>query len=282
MRLNKLWHSSSITLSIFCLVLFSSGCVYFNTFYNARKAFNQAESARKESLSKGRETIQRNNYELAITKALKVIEEYPNTGWYDDALFVLGVSYYYIKQEDKAERRLRELLANYPESKFADDASLYLAKAKLNQGSEEEASVLFEEIFRGDFKKDFKTEAALALANYYVEEKDYVKARPYLIAVRDTLGNDAEKRRAQSYIADGLFESYDFKEALGAYLQLLGMSPDINETYYATYRAAICSFRLQSIDNGMEYLNKLIAEELYFDSLGVLKLRLAEGYELEG
>jgi tetratricopeptide (TPR) repeat protein len=32
----------------------------------------------------------------------------------------------------------------------------------------------------------------------------------------------------------------------------------------------------------MDYLNKLIADEIFFDSLGVLKLRLAEGYELDG
>ncbi len=260
----------------------SSGCVYFNTFYNARKAFNEAESARKESLSKGRETVQRNKYDVAVEKSLKVIEEYPNSSWYDDALFVLGVSYYYTNQELKSERRLRELLANYPDSKFADDATIYLAKAKLKQGDEAAATGLFEEIFKGEFKEDYKTEAALALGNYYQEKEEYDKSRPYLMAVRDSLGNDMEKRRAQKYIADGLFEQYDFKEAFGAYLQLLGMSPDKDETYHATYRAAVCSFRLQSIEAGMDYLNKLIADEIYFDSSGVVKIRLAEGYELDG
>lgn len=263
-------------------VLLLGGCVYFNTFYNARKSFNEAESARKESLSRGRETIQRNKYEIAIEKSLKVIEEYPNSSWYDDALYVLGVSYFYTNQGDRSERRLRELLANYPQSKYADDATIYLAKAKLQQGNEEEATVLFEEIFRGDFKKEYKTEAAQALGKYYFEEKQFEKSRPYFIAVRDTLGNDVGKRIAQKYIADGFFDAYDFKEALGAYLQILGMNPDKDETYHATYRAAVCSFRLQSIDAGMDYLGKLIANESYYDSLGTLKLRLAEGYELDG
>jgi len=271
-----------LALLILAVISTSSGCVYFNTFYNARKAFNEAESARKGSLSKGRETIQKAKYEVAIEKALKVTEEYPNSSWYDDALFVLGISYYYTNQQLKSERRLRELLANFPESKFADDATIYLAKSKLKQEDEEEATVLFEQIFLGDFDKDFKTEAALALGRYYFEEKGYDKARPYFMAVRDSLGNSIQERWAQSYIADGLFEQYNFKEALGAYLQLLGMGPDKDETYHGTYRAAICSFRLQSIDDGMEYLNKLISDELYFDSLGVLKLRLAEGYELDG
>ncbi len=270
------------TLLITSVIWISSGCVYFNTFYNARKAFNEAESARKESSSKGRETIQKGKYDQAILKALKVTEEYPNSGWYDDALFVLGVSYYYTNQQPKSERRLRELLANFPDSKYADDATIYLAKSKLKQEDEGEATLLFEEIFQGKFDKDFKTEAALALGQYYFEQKEYEKARPYFMAVRDSLGNSVQKRLVQGFIADGLFEQYNFKEALGAYLQLLGMSPDKDDNYHGTYRAAICSFRLQNIGNGMDYLNKLIGDELYFDSLAVLKLRLAEGYELDG
>ena len=272
-----------LLMALFGVVIsMGSGCVYFNTFYNARKAFNEAESARKESSSRGREVVQKNKYETAIVKALKVIEESPNSSWYDDALFVLGISYYYTNQELKSERRLRELLANYPNSKFTNDATIYLAKAKLKQEDEIAATAIFEDIFKGDFEKNYKTEAARALGQYYFDEKEYEKSRPYLMAVRDSLGSDIEKSGAQELIADGLFARYDFKEALGAYIQLLGMSPSKDETYHATYYAAVCSFRIQNVAAGMDYLNKLIADEIYFDSLGTLKLRLAEGYELDG
>ncbi len=260
----------------------STGCVYFNTFYNARKAFNEAESARKESLSKGRESIQKAKYDQAIDKALKVTEQYPNSGYYDDALYVLGVSYYYTNQQNKSERRLRELMANFPKSKYVNEATIYLAKSKLKQENEEEATVLFEQIFNGDFDKEYKTESALALGNYYFELREFDKARPYFMAVRDSLGNSLQERWAQSLIADSYFEQYNFKEALGNYQQLLGMDPDKDQVYHATYRSAICSFRMQSIETGMEYLNKLIADQAYFDSLSALKLRLAEGYELDG
>lgn len=259
-----------------------SGCVYFNTFYNARKAFNEAETARKQSLSKGRETIQKAKYEQAIEKSLKVTEQYPNSGYYDDALYVLGVSYYYTNQQLKCERRLRELMANFPKSKYIDEATIYLAKSKLKQEDEDEAIILFEQIFNGDFDKGYKTESALGLGNYFFDLREFDKARPYFMAVRDSLGNDIQKRWAQANIADSYFEQYNFKEALGNYQQLLGMGPDKDETYHATYQSAICSFRLQSIEPGMDYLNKLIADQVYFDSLSALKLRLAEGYELDG
>ena len=267
---------------ISCLLILSQGCVYFNTFYNGRKAFNEAESARKASLSKGRETIQSKRYQLAVDKSLKVIENHPNSGYYDDALFILGVSYYYLKQYGKSERRLRELMANYPDSKYYDDATLYLAKAKLLQEDESDATEIFEDIFQGEYKKSYKSEAALALGQYYFELKEYKKAEPYLLAIRDSLGNDVDQRRAQNYIADGQFNQFDFGTALGSYLQLLGMDPDDKGKYRCLYQSAVCSYRLQRIQDGMDYLNKLINDEIYFDSLSVLRLKLAEGYELDG
>ena len=265
-----------------CLLVLSQGCVYFNTFYNGRKAFNEAESARKASLSKGREVIQGKRYQIAVDKSLKVIENNPGSGYYDDALFILGVSYYYLKQYGKSERRLRELMANYTDSKYYDDATLYLAKAKLLQEDESDATEIFESIFRGEFKKSYKSEAALALGQYYFELKEYEKAEPYLLAIRDSLGNDVDQRRAQNYIADGKFNQFDFGAALGSYLQLLGMDLDDKGKYRALYQSAVCSFNLQRIQDGMDYLNKLINDEIYYDSLSVLRLKLAEGYELDG
>ncbi|MCH7948249.1 MAG: hypothetical protein IIC66_10675, partial [candidate division Zixibacteria bacterium] len=123
-----------------CLLILSQGCVYFNTFYNGRKAFNEAESARKQSQSRGRQIIQSKRYQTAVDKSLKVIENHPNSGYYDDALYILGVSYYYLKQYGKSERRLRELMANYQDSKYYDDATLYLAKTKLLQEDEDDAT----------------------------------------------------------------------------------------------------------------------------------------------
>lgn len=260
-----------------CLLLASSGCsVYFNTFFNAKKAFNTAENARKGSR---RSTAGQNDYQKAIEKALKVVENHPNSKYYDDAVYVLGVSYYYTQQYGKAERRFRELLANYPESGFTKDANLYLAKAKLALGELDDAMVIFSQVFETDQSKEFKTEAAMELGTYYTDEKEYVDARPYFMAVRDSLGDKITAREAQTYIADGYFNLFQFQDALGAYLQLLGMEPDNSQKYHALYRAARCSFRMQRISVGLGYLDQLAVNPLYFDSLGILKLTMAEGYE---
>jgi tetratricopeptide (TPR) repeat protein len=262
---------------VVCLLLVSGGCsVYFNTFFNAKKAFNSAEKARKGSR---RSTAGQNDYKKAIEKALKVAENYPNSKYYDDAVYVLGVSYYYTQQYSKAERRFREILANYPKSGFARDATLYLAKTKLALGELDDAMTIFGRVFDSDLSKEFKAESAMELGTYYHEEKRYADARRFFMAVRDSLGDDIAAREAQVYIGDGHFERFQFQDALGAYLQLLGMKPDNDQKYHALYRAALCSFRMQRVSVGFGYLDRLIQDPLYFDSLGILKLTMADGYE---
>ncbi len=260
-------------------VAVASGCsVYFNTFFNAKKAFNAAEKARKAS---ARQEAGQNDYQKAIEKALKVVENHPNSKYYDDAVYVLGVSYFHTKQYGKAERRFRELLANFPDSKYTKDANLYLAKSKLALGDMDEALATFAQIFESNSTKEFKAEAALALGAHHQELKEYDQARRYFQALRDSLGDPLTARNAQMMIADGYFESFKFFDARGAYLQAIGMNPDKKEKYHALFYSALCSFRLQAIDVGLGYLDQLAGDELYFDSLGVLKLTKAEGYEYD-
>ncbi|MEE8578169.1 MAG: tetratricopeptide repeat protein [candidate division Zixibacteria bacterium] len=275
-RINRL----KIVVLLTLVSVFAGGCVYYNTFFNARKAFNDAEKTRKAGRLRGAR-INVSLYETAIVKSLKIVKDYPNSSYYDDALFVLGVSYYYTKKYVSSERRLRELLANYPESGYAEEGELYLAKAKLELKDEKEAMVIFEKIFRTDFSASYKAEAALALGDYHFRAGNLEQSRQYFSALRDSLGNEDEKRLAQRMVSDSYFESYQFRDALGAYLQILGMEPGNDDRYHALYHSARASFRLMQIERGLDYLKTLAEDEIYFDSLSAIRLLMAEGYEYD-
>ncbi len=278
MRMNRLHLPRLLLLAIVLTIVgLSSGCgVYFNTFFNAKKAFNSAEKARQKT-GKGSQV----DYKTAIDKCLKIIENNPNSKYYDDALYILAVSYYHTGQYSKSERRFREILANFPDSKFSRESNMYLAKSRLELGEITEAMAQFEEIFASDYKRLEKAEAALALGDYYTIQKKYDEALNYYLAIRDSLGDEPERKIAQIKIADNHFEAFRFSDALSAYLQTLGMKPTKAEEYHATYNAAICSYRLQRIDEGIEYLTKLSKDPLLFDSLETLQMTIAEGQELQ-
>lgn len=259
--------------------LVSTGCgVYFNTFFNARKAFNEGERQRKETKGGSGGTA---SYKTAIEKSLKVIENYPTSRYYDDALFILASSYYHTREFGKAERRFRELLANYEQSRYADQARLFLARSKLQLGESKGAISQFEEIFARNPNRADKSAAALELALFYTDERKFDIARSYLQAIRDSLGTGEEQRTAQLLIADGHMAEFNFAEGLKGYIQVLGMKPSTGEEYRSLFNAAECSYRLLRVEDGLDYLNRMIDNKLLYDSLGVLKLKVAEGYEIQ-
>ncbi len=263
------------------LLLAISGCVYYNTFYHAKQAFNRAEGTRKGNKVGGRENISRADYSRARDKSAKVIEDYPTSKYYDDALFVNGVSNYYLQDFTRAERRFREILANYPESEFARDSRLYLAKTKLKLEDMAEARALFEKIFDESKEKDVQVEAALALGEYYFENKEYEKSREYFNTIIDSLGNDEDKKLAIMYNADGYFSRFQFKQALENYQRVLNLNPTTDEKYLAIFQSGKAHYFLNKIDEGMAEFQTLADDPLYYDSLGTLKLKIAEGFELD-
>jgi len=263
-------------------MVLASGCVYYNTFYHARKSFNDAESKRKNAGPRVSGKSFSGQYSKAIEKSQKILEKYPNSSWYDDALFVNGVSNYYVEEYSKAERRFRELIANYPESQFVKESRLYMAKTKLKLGEEAEAMVQFEALFTESKERSVKVEAALALGQYYFDKKNYSEGEKYFSSLLDSLGNDQEKVVAQMYIADGQYARFNYKSALDSYLKVLDYKPSLADQYKANFRAGECSFFLHQIEDGMMYFNKLATEPLYFDSLPSIKLMIAFGYELDG
>jgi len=266
---------------ILLLITFCSGCVYYNTFYHARKAFNTAENKRKASRG-SKLSIDKGSYKKTIEKTDKVIEKYPNSKWYDDALYLNGISHYYTKNYNRAEKRFRELLAEFPEFENIKEVRIYLAKTKLQLGDEAEAMTLFEKLFEESQDKSVKGDAAMSLGEYYFENKDYEKSRIYFHSIIDSLGEGNDKLLAQGHIANSYFIRFKYKDALDNYLKILELDPDPDYKYQAVFRAGECSYFLNDIEQGMDYFYQLAEDPDYFDSLGQVKLQLALGHELDG
>jgi TolA-binding protein len=109
---------------------------YFNTFYNAEMSFGEGYKIHKRAMENFPDSIlieppadARAKYDRAIEKAAKVLEVFPkDKKWHDDAVYLLGKSYFYEREITKAVRRFRELQQEYPQSPFVPESYLYLAK----------------------------------------------------------------------------------------------------------------------------------------------------------
>lgn len=108
------------------IFLFFSGCIYFNTFYNAQKYYEEE------------------NYKQSIKKCQKILERYPDSKYVDDALFIMGKSNYYLKNYDEARIRLKRLIEAFPSSPFINESYLFLGKIAFERKNVAEASLFLE------------------------------------------------------------------------------------------------------------------------------------------
>ncbi len=112
---------------------------YFNTYYNGQTAFNKAMTDLKTNLKEyqidqisGIEersfqvspTI-RQNFDVAIAKASKVLQLYPKSEFTEDCLFMIGISYYYEGDNLQGRRKFVEAEAAFPKSKRFAEAQMY-------------------------------------------------------------------------------------------------------------------------------------------------------------
>jgi TolA-binding protein len=152
-------------------ILVLSGCVYFNTFYNARTYFSQAESEYERSGDKLTPQA-RASYEKVIEKCSKVLQFYPTSKYVDDALFLMGVSHSRLGEREKGKRKFEELVDFYPNSPFVPRAHLELASLYID--------IMKFDLARYELDRvagDLAEEATLIKARSYYEEKDYANAQ---------------------------------------------------------------------------------------------------------
>jgi len=163
---------SAITVSVLL-----SSCVYFNTMYNARRIYSEAEDKRKKGKT-GRQLI--GEYDKVIEKCSQLIRDHPESSWVDDAVFLMGLALIRQEKPDKAARKFQELISNFPESDYVPESIYWLAYAYLERTDYNQALVYTERFLNkypqhelrysvmflaGDIKRNLKLpEEAL---NYY-------------------------------------------------------------------------------------------------------------------
>lgn len=109
------------------LALILTGCAKYNTYYNAKKTFDEAERAREEQIKKGEEVSKANGsqkaaYENAYKKAQKVLDEYPGHELTDDALFLQGKASQRLNNYRNSIVKLDLLFTNFPQTPYTEEA----------------------------------------------------------------------------------------------------------------------------------------------------------------
>lgn len=129
-------HRFSGRVLLLALLLSAGGCVYYNTFYFARRHFNDAEVVRKNA-EKEERALPAQAVELygrSLQYSSRVLQEHPDSRWVEEALLLSQKALYYQGEVAASTRKGIELIQHFPESKSIPECRLYLARGLLGLG----------------------------------------------------------------------------------------------------------------------------------------------------
>ncbi len=261
-----------IIVLLLVLIVAYTGCVYYNTFFNAEKYFTEAQEVElKDDGRPQASAIQK--YNKAIKKCGIVLTDYKDTKYADDALFMLARSLYYIgRNYTQSIEKFEDLIKFYPESEFIPDARIYVARANYKFRRKELAYELLLDFVQQDEYKEEHPKALQQLADYHLQDEEYVEADYYLNQIIEKFPKSDEYDNA--YFLKGLarHEAGNYEQSNEVFLALQKSSVPRNLKFDARYHISLNYILLGEFELARKFSNKLLKDEYRENSISKIQL----------
>jgi tetratricopeptide (TPR) repeat protein len=267
-----------------------TGCVYFNTFYNAQKAYDDAVRLRVKRLDKNPEDTllvaadEKTKLERSIAKSSKVLELYPEKKKYQPkSLFLIGESYLLLGEYSKAITKYEELARYYPDAREMTTAEFHRAKCLFLNGQYLAARPALEKIMNGSPEPDYRSEAMALLARLELAGNSTAAALDlYEKLLRDHARTPEARGTAHFEAAKLAFDLKQWERARGHATDRNTKSLPTKLHYRCETLAALCLYRLGRPADGIREFEAMKKNRLYFPSFPEIDLQLAQGYFQSG
>ena len=199
----------------YLLVFVFPGCVYYNTFYNARNYYKQGLK-----LLKNNPNAAKTNFEKSIEKSAIVVKKHFRSKWADDALFLVAMSYYHMGEYVKAIKNFDDLLVVFPNSNYQDQAKYYRALAYLKDNDYGAALVILYDLKENSPK--FASAAAFQIARSFYLKEEYAQAIDSISSFIKNYPRAKERNGAGLILAESHFKLKDWAPAAYWFKDYLG------------------------------------------------------------
>lgn len=254
---------------------------YFNSYYNASRLFDEAEDEILTAEKRQRSLDGFADHPLdppgsASTKLSAVIDKcsnilsfQPGSALVDDALFLIGKSYFYQAEFLKAERKFSELLEFAPSGPLALEASLWRAKTlsqlKNEDGIQEARTLIQKAIDSG--QEEIAGEANLILGHFFSRRGDSEEAIAAYQEAARLSGDEMLLATAQFRIGDERMKLREYAPASEAFL-LAGEYSEEPGLYLAAHQRATRAQREAGNYDAALELSRGLAEDYRFINNG--------------
>lgn len=200
------------------LLLAAVGCAKYNTYYNARHHFENAEHTRNEALKLHQDPpkpagAQKSEYERAIKKAQKILDEYPGHSLTDDALFLQAKAHFRLESYRQSIRKLNLLFQNFPATPYLEEALYLQGLNYLLIGALDSSQDYLDRLAKNYPESKFQAETRKVSGDNAFAMKDWETAAVSYREYLDLKGEIAERDRVGLKLAECYWELEDYRPA---------------------------------------------------------------------
>jgi len=241
-------------------VVLVSGCAYYNTFFLAKKYYNEAIQTEKKNTTGKLSPQASSSYDKSITQCAKILKRYEDSKWVDDALFLMGKAYFGKEQYGEARRYLNELVQNHRDSPFVTEGRFWVARTWLADGDYDRARSEFGTLVAE--KPDFplSDQVLLYTAQSWFEEENYEEAIRTYRQMLDRFPKSGYKIQALLGLGDALYEDRTYDEAAEAFRRAVLAAREPRVRLDARIKAARCLEKQDRFDDALDNYKAMVAE----------------------
>jgi len=243
---------------ILCCVTAAGSCAYFNTLYNARRIYREAEEKREEGT--GGEREMRDSYKEVVTKCAKVVRDYPDSRWVDDALFLMGKALVRQGETDKGIRKFVELLTNFPKSDYVPKSIYWLGLAYYEKGDYNQALVYIDRFLKEHPKNELRTDVMFLAGDVHRELEQDDEALSFYARVAEESSDGEIVDEATLKTAELFYAKEDWERAAAAYSRVLRKGTPWQRRYEISLSLGECYARTGRCRDALDVYDGLLQE----------------------
>ncbi len=263
---------------------------YFNTYYNAKTSFERGlETQERQDIEINPERPIRvhatprragqSDFAHAAEKSADVIRFHGQSRWVDDAIMLIGMSYFYQQQYFSADQKFVELLATTTDQEMRQNAILWRGKAALemenfSEGINYVQSRLFSTEF--DWDPEIEAEVKLVIAQLYVGREEYEDAVVYLAEALPDIGDRYMRMRAHFLHGQLLEILGHYEEAFAAYEEATHRSnPNYDLIYHAERKMGVVARKQGNHEWAYDHFSSMSRDDRHFEYLSEIQYERA-------
>ncbi|SMO80582.1 hypothetical protein SAMN06265218_11432 [Fodinibius sediminis] len=269
---------------------------YYNTFYNAKEYFNEGRQAildqsrslnpdRPERVYPAPVSAGRESFGQAIAKCTRLLRHHPESRWVDDAVLLMGKSYYYLEDYATAMKWFERLGNSDISPPMRRQMIFWKGRTMLEMGTHSQGIRYLEDIlsqYPPEWPAEERGKLQVLVAEHHTMLEHWKQASDWLSAALKNL-SDRKVRGPAFFLYGQLLERQGrLGEASYAFGQVSSYYPGVEYEYWSQVKQAEVFRQLENPGGARSIYQQLLNNDKYVVRAESLKVEIARTLQMEG